>query len=155
MAFKKTQNLLSWVVITSEVSHVFCCVLPSAFSILTLMVGMGLISTMPIWMDDLHHVMHDYEIPMMIISAIVLILGWGIHYIARKIDCRDNSCCAHEPCAPKKIRSFRILKIATILFAVNVFIYTTFHMPTDEHAHNHDSNPVAVHSDHDDHHHDH
>ncbi len=133
MQIKKAQGVLSWVVILSEISHVFCCVLPSVFSLLTILVGMGVLGAMPTWMNGLHDVMHDWEIPVIIASAVVLFLGWSLHFISKAIDCRDTGC-GHEPCAPKKNRTQLVLIIATLLFAVNVTIYMTVHVSQDNAA---------------------
>ena len=127
---RKVQGFFSWVVILSEVSHVFCCVLPSAFSILTLMVGLGMIGVTPLWMESMHEVMHGWEIPLITFSGVIVLMGWGIHHIAKKIDCHDTGC-AHGGCKPKKKNALKILKIATALFVINVVIYVTVHMPTE------------------------
>lgn len=125
---KKVQGVFSWVVIASEIGHVFCCVLPTVFSVLTLLVGMGMIGVMPIWIDQFHDVMHGWEIPLMGFSGGVLLTGWAIYYVSRRMDCHDTGCC-HEPCSPKKDRTKTILKIATALFVINVMIYATVHVP--------------------------
>ncbi len=137
MQIGKIQNAFSWIVIFSEISHVFCCVLPSLFTIMTFLVGLGLIGVMPLWLDQLHVFMHGYELPMIIFSALVLVLGWIVFIIGRKIDCRNTGCC-HEPCAPKKNRSFFVLKIATFLFCINLSIYLLVHLGYDESQHVHD-----------------
>ena len=124
---KKLQGFFSWVVILSEVSHVFCCVLPSAFSILTLMVSLGMIGVTPLWMEGMHEMMHDWEIPLINFSGVVVLMGWGIHHIAKKIDCRDTGC-MHGKCDTKKKDSLKVLKIATALFVINLAIYGTFHI---------------------------
>lgn len=123
---KKTQGIFSWVVILSECSHVFCCVLPSVFSIITLLAGIGVIGAMPIWMEVLHDTLHGYEISLMIFSGAVVLIGWGLHYISKKIDCHDTGC-GHGACAPKKSRSEKILIAATMLFLLNVGIYFSIH----------------------------
>ncbi len=137
---KRVQNIFSWVAVASEVSHVFCCVLPSVFTLMTVLVSMGMIGVMPLWLDDLHHTMHDYEIPLIAFSAAVLFIGWGLHFISNKIDCHDTGC-GHGPCAPKKKKAGKVLKIATILFVINVCIYGGIHYthkPAEAHAHHED-----------------
>ena len=126
MEIRKAQGMFSWLVIASEVSHVFCCVLPSVFSILTILVGMGVLGAMPLWMDGFHEIMHNYEIPLMVMSGTVVLLGWALHLIAKKIDCRDTGC-SHGGCSSGKRKSLRILKIATILFVANIAIYASLH----------------------------
>lgn len=126
MEIRKAQGMFSWVVIASEVSHVFCCVLPSIFSIVTILVGMGVLGAMPLWMDGFHEMMHNYEIPLMVMSGTVVALGWALHFIAKKLDCRDTGC-SHGGCSSKKRKSLRILKIATVLFVANILIYASLH----------------------------
>lgn len=125
---KRVQGIFSWVVVLSEVSHVFCCVLPSIFSVLTIFVGMGVIGVMPVWMESTHHVMHDWEIPLIGMSAFILCLGWVLHFISKRIDCHDTGC-GHGPCGTKKNKTARTLKIATFLFVINVIIYLSVHYP--------------------------
>ncbi len=125
---KRVQGIFSWVVVLSEVSHVFCCVLPSIFSVLTVFVGMGVIGVMPVWMESTHHAMHDWEIPLIGMSAFILVLGWLLHFISKRIDCHDTGC-GHGPCGTKKNKTARVLKIATFLFVINVVIYLSVHYP--------------------------
>lgn len=122
----RLQSAINWVMITSGVSHVFCCGIPVVFSLLSLLSGMGMVMTMPFAFEHLHGVMHDYEIPMLIASGCILALGWGLHAIALKVDCRDTGC-GHEPCGPKKKRSSKMLIVATLLFVFNVIVYAVFH----------------------------
>ncbi len=81
---------------------------------------------MPAGLDSLHHAMHDYEVPMIMASGFVLAVGWALHFVAKRIDCRSTGC-SHEPCTPKKKRSDKILFIASALFMFNVTIYFAFH----------------------------
>ena len=123
---QRLQMLTKWMAITSEISHFFCCGIPIVFSLLSLLASMGAIAFIPAEVNFLHEIMHDYEVPMIAVSALVLLLGWGLHFYAKKIDCRSTGC-VHEPCAPKKKKSSKILFIATILFAVNLTGYFLLH----------------------------
>ncbi len=144
MQMKRTQKLTSYLALISEVSHVFCCVLPSIFSILTMMVGLGILGAVPVGMTQFHDLMHGWEVPIMIASGAILLLGWALHMISEKLDCRSTGC-EHEPCTPKKKKTSRILKIATLLFVINVGVYTFVHIPQSttstetsaHHEHNH------------------
>lgn len=60
---QKLQNTFYWAIIATETSHVFCCVLPTVFSILSFMAGLGLIGIVPVWMQDAHTFMHNWEVP--------------------------------------------------------------------------------------------
>lgn len=122
----KIHKGLSWAVILSETSHVFCCVLPSIFSVLSLMVSLGLVSAMPSFMTIWHEAMHRWEVPIILFSAVMLGLGWLFYTVSKKLDCH-NTGCGHEPCAPKKEKSSKLLMIATVLFLINISIYLALH----------------------------
>jgi len=148
---KKMQNVFSWVVIASEFSHVFCCVLPSLFSVFSLLVGMGVIGVMPLWMKGFHDAMHAYEIPLMAMSGLVVLLGWGLHALSRRMDCHDSGC-GHGACTPKKNRSEIILKFATVLFLINVMVYLVVHRGMEHMLHGYSAEISAQGHEHDDHH---
>ncbi len=126
MQMKKVQGLLNGVVILSEASHVFCCVLPTMFSIMGILVGLGVAGAMPFWLSGVHELIHEWELPIIFSSACILALGWSVHYISEKMDCHDTGC-HHPPCEPKKKSAATILKIATILFIGNIAVFLVFH----------------------------
>lgn len=126
MEMKRIQGIFNWVLVLSEASHIFCCVLPTLFSITAVLVGLGFASAMPIWMTDLHEVMHQWEVPMISMSGIILVIGWILYLVSEKIDCHDTGC-KHGPCATKKSNASWVLKIATILFLANISVYLVFH----------------------------
>jgi hypothetical protein len=118
-------------IILSEASHIFCCVLPSIFSIISLLGSFGLMVAMPGWLQAVHEVMHGYEVPMIIFSASVVALGWGLHYYAHhqhKIGAHEHTCCDHDHGAPAKAKTtHRILVAATVLLILNLLVYFVFH----------------------------
>jgi hypothetical protein len=122
----KLQKSLTWAVIASESSHVFCCVFPTLFSVVGLLAGMGMIITLPPGMIALHNLLHEWEVPMILISGVILALGWLAAWHGEKVDCHSTGC-AHGACAPRKKRAHLVLKIATVLFVCNVLIYTLVH----------------------------
>ncbi|MBL1148186.1 MAG: hypothetical protein HND56_01095 [Pseudomonadota bacterium] len=126
MGAKKLQKRLSLAIILSEMGHVFCCVLPSIFSVLSVFVSAGVISVMPPFMAVWHEAIHKWEIPIILFSGTLLLLGWALHSYSQKIDCHDTGC-HHPPCTPKKTKSSKLLMVATALFAVNVLIYLSIH----------------------------
>ena len=128
---EKHQKRLFWAIIATETSHVFCCVLPTLFSVMSVLAGLGVVAVMPGWLDSLHDVMHDWELPAIILSAIVVVIGWGLHYYSLKNDCHDHGC-EHEPCGPRKRTASRILVAASILLAFNLTIYFGFHRPSEQ-----------------------
>ncbi len=131
----KRSVLISAVV--SEGIHLFCCVLPTVFSVFSLLAGMGMIATLPGFIDNAHHIIHDYEIYMILTSAIILVIGWVLYYYSRQIDCHVEGECHHAPCETKKDRTKIFMIIASALFLMNVTVYTLVHKPHDE-AHYHD-----------------
>lgn len=125
----KHRKTAFWAFIASESIHIFCCVLPTLFSVLSLLIGVGYISSMPAFMVISHEWIHAYEIPVMITSLAIILLGWGFYAYSRRLDCAQEkaSSCCHEPCAPKKDRSHLLLMLASGLFFVNLVIYFAFH----------------------------
>ncbi|MCB1784421.1 MAG: hypothetical protein KDI13_10560 [Alphaproteobacteria bacterium] len=131
MEIRRVQGAFNWIILLSEASHVFCCVLPSLFSILSMMAGLGMIGVMPVWLISIHEMLHGWEVPMIAMSAAVLLLGWTLHYISYRMDCHSTGC-VHEPCGPKKKNAAFILKVATILFLANILVYFVFHRGMDK-----------------------
>lgn len=123
------QKSLIWAVILSESSHVFCCVFPTLFSVVSLLAGIGVVAVMPTFMVSLHNTLHAWELPMIIVSGSILALGWAAIRYSDKIDCHSTGC-AHGACVPKKNKAHLVLKIATILFAFNLFVYGAIHKST-------------------------
>lgn len=109
----------------SETSHVLCCVLPTLFSIASLLSGAGLVTIPASWVI-VHKILHNWELPIMAFSAAVLALGWWLHHYSNKIDCHDTGC-HHPPCDTKKDKVHLLLKVATVLFVANLFVYVVFH----------------------------
>ena len=123
---EKKQDKIFWAILATETSHVFCCVLPTLFSLLSLLTVFGVAITIPGWLDHLHGFMHQYEVHAIIVSALAVAIGWVFHYYSIKNDCHDHGC-HHKPCGPRKRTASKILKIATLLLAFNLMIYFGFH----------------------------
>lgn len=135
---EKLQRTIFWTIVASESTHIFCCVLPTIFSLAGLLTGLGMIVTIPGWMTSIHETIHGWEIPVIIFSAVMLVFGWVLYFISRKIDCVEDAGCRHEPCAPKKKSALTILIIATALFTFNTSIYMGIHRGTMATAEQHD-----------------
>lgn len=123
---QRIQKVMFWALLASETSHIFCCVLPTLFSVISLLAGLGLVAAMPGWLSFVHDVLHEWEVPLIVLSGSVVALGWGLNFYGRKVDCHDTGC-HHGSCEPRKHTASTILKVATILFLVNVSVYTLFH----------------------------
>lgn len=117
---------LFWTIILSETTHVFCCVLPTLFSLASLLVGAGLIAALPPGWQAFHNIMHGYELPLIVFSGAVIAFGWAADLYAKRIDCHDTGC-GHPPCTSKKKQAHVMLKVATVLFVCNIIIYLVFH----------------------------
>jgi len=139
-----------WAVLASELSHVFCCVLPTLVTVLGVLSNIGLIGAAPMMIERLHDTIHEYEVPIIIFSGVMVVLGWIVHGASREVDCHDTGC-THPPCGTKKKSNARILWVATLLFAVNLVIYfgihrnvarleifETHHEHEHDHAHEHE-----------------
>jgi hypothetical protein len=117
--------------LVSETSHIFCCVLPTVFSIVSLLSGIGIISALPAGWMHFHDLLHHYEVPMIMFSAMVLALGWGLHYYTEHMGPHEQHkhCCdGHCGTTPQKKNKIHVvLKIATVLFVINVAVYFLFH----------------------------
>ncbi len=123
---KRIQTITHWAAAVSQLSHLFCCGLPALFSILSLLSTFGIALSLPSSYADLHHLMHDYELPVLAFAGSITLIGWALHYVSWRMDCTTTGC-LHEPCRPKKKRSNRILIFSTVLFLFNVIIYMTAH----------------------------
>ncbi len=128
---EKYKNTVLGAIMVSEASHIFCCVLPTVFSIVSILSGVGIISTLPTGWIEIHDTLHYWELPMISVSAVVLALGWGMHYYMEHMGpheqhkhCCDGHC---GPSEPKKNKVHLVLKMATVLFLANIAIYAVFH----------------------------
>jgi len=140
----KLQKSLTWAVVLSETSHVFCCIFPTLFSLAGLLAGAGMIIALPPSMIALHEILHEWEVTMIVASGCILALGWAAVYYGEKIDCHSTGC-SHGGCAPRRSRAHLVLKIATVLFIFNVIVYLTVHRsgwfdtnPPLAHGHSHE-----------------
>jgi hypothetical protein len=151
---KNINQNFAWAVLASELSHVFCCVLPTLFTVISFAANIGMISAAPIWLMDMHESIHHYEIPIILFSGAMVCFGWAVHRMSLRVDCHDTGC-AHPPCSPTKSRNTKILMIATILFLANVTIYATIHknifglsfLPTNI-QHDHSDHTSEIENDH-------
>lgn len=115
-----------WAVLASELSHVFCCVLPTLVTIMGVLSSAGLIAGAPDFIEKIHDTIHHYEVPIIVFSGVMVALGWVFHLSTRTVDCHATGC-VHPPCDQKKVTNSKILLVATALFAVNLVIYFGIH----------------------------
>jgi hypothetical protein len=121
------QNRIGLMVVLSQLTHIFCCGLPFLFSILSLLSSLGLIGVIPVsfssTMTGFHEVLHVWELPILLLSAIILSIGWWLDLYSRKLDCSTTSSCSHKPCGTKKKKSTYMLIVASAIFAINLITY--------------------------------
>ena len=118
---------LGWAVLASELSHVFCCVIPTIVTILSAFANIGLFVVSPDgFLMIIHNQIHMYEAAIIVFSGAMVALGWVALLLTRKVDCHDTGC-VHGDCVPQKSSNSKILIIATLLFIVNMAIYFGIH----------------------------
>lgn len=123
---QKLRKTINVAILLSEFSHVFCCVLPTLFSLLTLLAGLGVLAAVPVMMVEVHDLIHKYELGVIGFSGAMIGLGWLLHYHSLKVDCHDTGC-HHPPCTPVKRKTSKFLLVASVLFAVNILVYGIVH----------------------------
>lgn len=79
----------------------------------------------------LHEKIHAYEVPLIVGSGILLLVGHILQYVSFRIDCHDTGC-GHGDCTPKKYRASKFLLFATLLFGLNVIYYFFFSHPIQQ-----------------------
>lgn len=127
---QRAQRMLGWGILASELSHVFCCILPVLFSLATFLVTFGFLSAMPVFVTQAHDVMHRWEVPMIMGAGVMVMIGWALHTYSVYFDCHTTGC-HHGSCRPAKRKTSRLLVIATLLFAVNLAVYMALHYGGD------------------------
>ncbi|MGE4313524.1 MAG: hypothetical protein AB7E85_04550 [Pseudobdellovibrionaceae bacterium] len=123
---QRLQKSMAGAIILSEISHVFCCGLPSVFAVLSLLSGLGLATIMPTFLVHIHEILHHYEVTMIVASGAILLLGYILHFISERLNCVDTGC-AHPPCEPQKAKHDKVLLVATALYLINLIVYVVFH----------------------------
>ena len=133
---EKLQRNIAFSVILAESTHVFCCVLPTIVTLLSVLSSLGVVTQVPVLMLDIHEMLHHYEIPIIAFSGAMLILGWVLYGISRKIECAKPHCEPHETvCTPHKNNTKLVLAIASVLFLVNITVYFTVHVRLEGQLH--------------------
>ncbi len=115
-----------WAVLVSELGHVFCCVLPTLFTILSFAANIGLIRESPEFLVYLHEKMHHYEVPIIIFSGAMVGMGWGVFLLAKKFATKGESC-PNAVCRKEQCHNRNILIIASLLFFLNMLIFVFVH----------------------------
>jgi len=116
------KRVTPWMVIFTEIMHLFCCVLPIVSTIIFTFTSVGTLGIIPVWLIGYHHLIHDYESYIIVLSAMLLIISYILTNISQRIDCY-NTGCKHPPCGDTKKQSVDILIIGVIIFIINCVIY--------------------------------
>lgn len=134
---QKLQRNIAFAIIMAESTHIFCCILPTVVTVLSVLASLGAVTQVPIFMLDIHEALHHYEIPIITFSGAMLMLGWALYALSRRIDCRKPHCEPHEndTCTPQKNGTRTVLAIASLLFVVNIVVYFTLHRGSEDLLH--------------------
>lgn len=130
---EKMRRHVGWLVLASEISHLFCCVLPTIAAVTSLAVGVGVL---PAAFTVLHDVIHGYEIPIILFSGFLLVAGWIIYGMATRTDCKGMGHDEHQ-CHETYDRSKLFLIIGTVLFIANLAVFLVLHQGLDRLTHKH------------------
>jgi hypothetical protein len=123
----KQQKAILWAIIASESSHIFCCVLPTMFSLMAILANVGMFA-MPASFIFMHGWLHHWEFPIVVVSGLILALGWGLHWHSVRGEECPSGCKHHmDKTHPTVSKTHMILKIATVLFVINVFVFLFVH----------------------------
>lgn len=136
----KIRRNIVWLVVASEISHLFCCVLPTLAAVLSLAVGVGILPTA---FTQLHDFIHGYEVPVIIFSAVMLGLGWWAYLLAKRTDCHALGHDEHA-CHKTTDRSKLFLWMGTALFVINLIIFLSLHSTLSVHEEQHGRVITAV-----------
>jgi hypothetical protein len=124
---KKRKTFILWAIIVSESSHIFCCVLPTLFSLLAILTNLGMF-VMPAAFVTFHETLHHWEFPIVMVSGLILAMGWGLHWHSLRGEECPSGCKHHTDKAhPSVSKTHLILKIASVLFVINVFVFLVIH----------------------------
>lgn len=116
--------------ILAAFSHVFCCGLPMAATLLSL----GAVTGGALGLGALHAYLHAYENVIIVFSGLMLCLSFAALKLSERMDCSAQGDCCHEPCAPKKHGHRILFWVAFALFWVNFAVYLFGHnAPTYRH----------------------
>ncbi len=117
-------------------AHLFCCGIPAIVAIVSLISTVSLSGTaLMLQIKDFSETIH---LAAFAFSTLMVIIALGTFFLSRKQNCVEDGHCAHEPCAPKKTKNWRLMSISLALYAINVivFLYLDHLMPyADVHAH--------------------
>jgi hypothetical protein len=115
---KKHERVVHVITLATVFGHLFCCGLPLAIAVLGLFAGLGALSPV---IPVIHDALHDFEKPLLMLSAVLVALGWAVYYHGSHVDCHESGC-HHPPCGTQKKRASRLLILATVLFVINMLV---------------------------------
>ena len=102
-------------------SHLVCCGVPTFASLLSLLstaslTGSLAVTQMTEWAERWHGAAFVF-------STVMVLIAIGSYAMSRKRDCVQEGHCAHEPCAPKKTGSAKMLAVSLGLYALNLIVF--------------------------------
>lgn len=113
------KTITTFFIIMGSLMHIFCCGLPLLLSITSLATAIG-ISSLGIFEIGWFEPIENY---ILIIMGIMLAMTYIINRYSKKLDCTESGFCAHPPCEEKKDISGYLLRIAIVLYLVNIVTF--------------------------------
>jgi len=110
------KTITPYFIILGCLMHLFCCGLPLLLSITSLTTAIG-ISSLSIFEIEWFEAVENY---VLIISGVMLAVTYIINRSSKELDCSESGFCTHPPCGEKKNSSSYILRIAIVLYLVNI-----------------------------------
>lgn len=105
-----------YIIICGSLVHIFCCGIPLLLSISSLASIIG-IHSLAMFEVEWFEAIEGY---VLLISGFLLIVTIAADQISKKMNCVESNVCQHEPCDKKKRVSSYMLKIALILYSLNL-----------------------------------
>lgn len=113
------KSFSTFFVILGSVMHLFCCGLPFLLSITSLATAIG-ISSLEIFNVEWFEQIENY---LLVIMGVMLGLTYFVNRYSKRLDCQENDLCTHPPCDEKKDISGYFLRIATVLYVLNILLF--------------------------------
>lgn len=116
-------------------AHLFCCGIPAFVVILSFVSTISLSGSTLLM--QIEHYSEQLHIGAFIFSTLMVVIALGSFFLSRGQDCVKDGHCAHEPCAPKKTKNWKLMGISLGLYAINLIVFLAFSGMHDHALHAH------------------
>jgi len=122
--------------ILSLSAHLLCCGIPAIVAVVSFISTISLSgSALMVQMTEFSGTLHTAAFAF---STIMVVIAIATFFLSRNADCIKEGHCAHEPCAPKKTKNWRLMGISLSLYALNVIAFFFLdHIMPYAHVHAH------------------